>query len=95
MCISWTIKGLHPVVDTQSEDCHYGTEQLCQRSKVGSKRRFCSEVLCVSADDDYEIRRVGSTIDLQHASALMPAVDTSTPFGGAPAAPVAGTVLKL
>jgi hypothetical protein len=40
---------VHPVIDTQSADCHSGTELLCQRSQVGSKRRFCSAFLCVSA----------------------------------------------
>ena len=39
---------VHPVIDTQSEDCHSGTELLCRRSKVVSKRRFCSAVLCIS-----------------------------------------------
>ena len=86
---------MHPVTDTQSEDCHCGTELLCRRSKVGSKRRFCSAVLCVSVYDDSAHHALGSRNHFQPTFASVDAIRASQIVAEAPAAPMLGTVLKL
>ena len=86
---------MHPVIDTQSEDCHSGTELLCQRNKVGSKRRFCSAVLCFTANGAYGYRRLVSSTPFHSAHVAMSATGASPALEAAVAAPVPGTVLNL
>ena len=86
---------MHPVIDTQSEDCHSGTELLCQRNKVGSKRRFCSAVLCFTANGAYGYRRLVSSTPFHSAHVAMSATGASPTLERAVAAPVPGTVLNL
>ena len=62
---------------------------------MGSKRRFCSAVLCVPAKGGYAFPTFGSSTSFHRARVAMSARGASPALGAAVAAPVPGTVLKL